>query len=403
MKKYLLTFALLMCASLALGQVPCSECLPADDITCIISPEICEECWDTCYRVRITTPVGPGRQAGVDYMLHRQVGVTAIDYGPNDLEMTEILADEGFRTVQLWTDTVPYCPGHHEPPFPSTEWVVDEPGCEFEQFIRRTRAKQIFVRLHAWADTEGNDQPNACRINTLEPAGHIVYRLYEMFWWKDITIVVTPWEQGWYSLGCWDCPEREECCPETYRNDCTWGLKRQEYMVRQDRLVAQYERLMVHVKQARALMIQRYPKAKLNVTFAMTVNKSGGYNVPGQPPRYEWTEGLPTLAERIGWMDNPPDYVAVSYYVYGVDPTIVLDHIKEATRFPKHRIFIAEFGGNTPESQVQRIADYVPAFWDWGIRTVLLWVYYQPEDTPWMLTDEALDEARRLNIEAISW
>lgn len=344
------------------------------------------------------------RQPGVDYTLKRQVGVTAIDYGPDDLGMTEILADEGFRTVQLWTDTVPYCPGHHEEPFPSSEWVVDEPGCAFEQFIRRTRAKQIFIRLHAWADTEGNDQPGACRINTLEPAGHIVYRLYEMFWWKDITIVVTPWEQGWYSLGCWDCPDQEECCPESGNGPhCSLEQKRHEYMIRQDRLIAQYERLMIHVKQARSLMLQRYPGSKLNVTFAMTINKSGGYNIPGMPPRYEWTEGLPTLAERIGLMEHEPDYVAVSYYVYGIDPAIVLDHIKEVTRFPKHRIFIAEFGGNTPESQIARISDYVPAFWDWGIRTVLLWIYYQPDDTPWMLSDEALDEARRLNIEAITW
>ena len=403
----------LICAILvsctAFTQVPCEECTPLDDYYCQLYPEACQECFDTCIEDRRDVRRIPGvsRQFGVDYTLQRGVGAFAIDYGSDDYGVVENMVDDGLRIVNIWTNTVPYCPGHSIEPFPSVEWVVDEPWCEWEQFLRKTRAKQIHVRLHAWADTEGNEQPDACRINTLEPAGFIVYRLYEMLWWKDLTIVVTPWEQGWYSLGCWNCPGLENCCPESgLSEECSWEQKKYEYLVRQDRLIAQYENLMIDVTQARKLMLQRYPNAKLNVLFAMTVNKSGGYNVPGEPPRWWWTEGLPTLAERIGQMKHKPDLVGVSYYVYGVDPAIVLDHIKDLTKFPPKRIFIAEFGGKGSDDQVRRLNDYVPAFWDWGVRTVIAWAWYFPEGATydkWLLSDEAIDAINQLNFEAITW
>ena len=410
MKRFLLLILILWFPAVAL----CCDCSWICDFG---SDEQCEECLIECGIGRLRTPIGPDRQLGVDYTLKRQVGLWSIDYGPQDLEMTNILRREDSTVVNLWTDTVPYCPGHHEPPFPSTTWVTDEPGCAAERFWKQTPAKQIHIRFHAWTETDGEQ----CRTNTHEPIGFLVYRLYEMIWYRDITIVITPWEQGWYALGCYACDEDEHCCPESGNGpDCSWEQKRLDYITRQDRLIAQFERRQIQVEQARKLMMQRYPNAKLNVLTAMTVNKSGGYRVPAGAKILTtdglktardiwWIEDLPTLAERIKLMEHPPDYLGVSYYIYGIAPEVMLQSISEESGFPIHRMFIAEFGGKDPEEQIARLSEYVPAFWDSGIRTIMAWIYYMPVDCygcapeKWILTEEALDLIRELNIEAITW
>ena len=393
------------------------DCEPLDSYYCQLYPEACATCWEEC-------PGGPGsdprrglrlgRQLGVNYTLKRNVGAFSIDYGPHDLEMTEVMRRDDLTTVNLWTDSVPYCAGHHAEPW---LWVTDDPGCAAEQFWRQTPAKQIFIRFHAWTETDGE----ACRINTHEPIGFLVYRLYEMIWYRDITIIITPWEQGWYALGCYACDEDESCCPESGNGaNCSWGQKQQDYLVRQDRLIAQFERRQIHVEQARKLMLQRYPGAKLNVLTAMVVNKSGGYRVPEGAKELTteglktvrdiwWIEDLPTLADRIRLMDHPPDLLGISYYLYGIPPEVAIDSIAAESGYPPSRMFIAEFGGRDPAEQVERFNEYVPAFWRAGIRTILGWIYYMPvgcygcAPEKWILAEETLDAIRALNIQAITW
>jgi len=327
----------------------------------------------------------------VSYALHRTVGLWAIDYGRNaDLIMAEAMADEGFRTISLWTDSLPYCPGHYEEPW---LWVTDEPGCRWERFLKSTRAKQIFIRFHAWQVVEGE----GCRIHERAPHWFILNRLYEIAWNRNITIVFAPWEQDWYALGCAPCNADEGCCPEG--GECSIEEKRRQYMERQDQLITFENRRQRDFEQARAAMIQRYPNASLNVLRAMVGNRH-----PWNRDKEPWAADLPTIADRVGEMRYPPDLFGVSYWEWGLDPAVVLDWYQETTNFPRHRIFIAEFGGrNTREEQAERFREYIPVFWNWGIRTALAWIYHEPTNSQWLLTDESLETIRYLNLEAITW
>ena len=140
--------------------------------------------------------------------------------------------------------------------------------------------------------------------------------------------------------------------------------------------------------------MQRYPHARLNVLRAMVVSQFPGYNLP---------EGDPTVSEAIGRMvEDPdlyePDLVGVSYWRRGLNPIPALDWVKSTTYYPKNRIFIAEFGAKTGE-QPGRYIDYIPAFWEWGIKTILIWVYEDNWDGKYTVTPAGLDALRRLNNE----
>lgn len=367
--------------------------------TCAVSPQwLCDQCIDDCEASlvdqpprdsgRRLRPIGPPRQEGLSYLLHREAGLWAIDYGrKRDLGMTEIIADDGFRSVSLWTDTVPYCPGHHEN---SWTWVTDEPGCEWETFLKHTRARQIFIRFHAWRIEDGG----GCRITEEAPHWFILNRLYEVAWNRPLKIIFTPWEQDWYATGCHPCEETPWCCPDG--GTCSPEEKRRQYMERQQRLLDFEDERQRTFNLARAGALKRYPNASLEVYRAMTLSRHPWDIEP-------WTEGLPSLAERIGEMDHPPDFIGVSYWTWGMDPAVILDWYQQVTGYPRHRIFIAEIGGRMPSEQSVRLEAYVRAFWDWGIRAVNVWIYYQPGGGEWEVSDETLDLLYDLNLEAIGW
>ena len=52
----------------------------------------------------------------------------------------------------------------------------------------------------------------------------------------------------------------------------------------------------------------------------------------------------------------------------------MLDWLRETTGYPAYRIFLNEFG-ETTNRQVNRFADYIPLFWEYGIRTVNIWLW----------------------------
>lgn len=392
MTKILALIGAILVSCTVMAQTPCSECSPLDSIWCQLYPDACHECFDTCIpdAPRRVRPIAPW-QPGVSYALHRTIGLWAIDYEQSNLEMTDEIANLGFYSVNLWTDDVPYCPGEHIEPW---IWETNEPGCEAEEFWKHTRAKQIFVRYHAWEVTDDG----GCRIMERAPLGFIVHRLYELIWYRNITVVFAPWEQDWYALGCFPCNDMLDCCPDG--GECTLEEKRRQYMDRQDWLVNWEEKRQRDVETARRTMLQRYPNASLNVLHAMTINR---YK-PSPKPGEEWASDLPTLAERIGEMDNKPDLVLASYHIFGEDPVPVLDWVQSVTGYPRHRIAIAEFGGRHADEQVQRYSDYIPVFWDWGIRTIMIWIYKEGEyGSRWEVTPEGLSVLQDLNLQAITW
>ncbi len=97
---------------------------------------------------------------------------------------------------------------------------------------------------------------------------------------------------------------------------------------------------------------------------------------PGNMRPHEIAAGLPTLAENLYRLERSPDILGISYWKRGDDPTVALDWFEDVTGYPRHRFYIDEFGGKQ-EDQPERYESYVRAFWDWGIRTVNIWMWKQ--------------------------
>ena len=384
--RFVLLAALLVASTIS-GQTPCSECPEPGSNSCLLWPEACEQCYEDCVPdvppPRRIAPIGPSRQPGVDYVLPKSIGIHSLNYKSNEFQSWSnnsiIIHDDGFTTQELWIDIPPYCAGHWEQPFPSHLWVQDEDGCDFEWIVKHGPARILFLRIGvvSWMVNEGQ----GCYIMDTAPLGFIVNRLYDMAWYRDITVVLVPWEQDWYAQGC----------------PGTDGFPAEKYLQRLDWLVSFESERQRQVEQARAAKMKQYPGSRLQVLHAMVVNKFPGYNI-----RDKYV-GLPTLSEKIGEMTaNPllhePDLVGISYWKRGLDPVPALDYVKESTKYPKYRLFIAEFGARGDE-QPQRYLDYIPIFREWGMRTILIWVHkdYWNHGGNYTITPAGLDALRELD------
>ena len=339
-------------------------------VTCAVTTqELCDACIEQCEseRLRRVAPFGPRSDPSVDYRLHRTIGLTALNYMnpefPGWLETAREIHDFGFNTAQLWIDVPPYCPGHWEPPYPSNTWITDEYGCEMEWLIAHGPINQLFLLPTAWAKWDGDYMEDNA------PLYFLTLRMYEMAWWRDLTVVFVHWEQD-------------------YQLD---EISVEEFIERE----SEHQR---RVNLARELALRRYPLANLNVLHAIVLNRYPGYNI---------NEGEPTVAEAVGEMVkdptlHEPDLLGISYWKRGLDPIPALEWVKETTGYPKRRMFIAEFGARADE-QPQRYEEYIPLFWDWGIKTVLIWVHDDTWDEKYTPTAEGMETLQRLNIEAIDW
>lgn len=363
----LAVIACFMLAHGAEGQTCEEQCFMA----CIISSqEVCDACLDACQHPppRRIAPIGPSRQPGVDYGLHRTLGLTVLNYRdpffPGWPEAVREIAADGFTTSQLWVRyTELYCMGHWVEPYPSHEWMTYDPNCEAAQMLRYGGSTQLFIKL----------DPNMSR----QLVSFLMERWYELAWWRDLTIVFSRWEQD----------------NALAQDEITYD----EYMRRWAKLKAEEEEIQGWVTEKRRTLKHRYPHSKLEVLNAMVVNRFPGVNVK------PWAEDWPTVTDMIAEMDHKPDLIGVSYWKRGVDPTIALDWIVDTTRYPRYRLFVAELGARNSE-QPDRYYEYVRTFWDWGIDTVLIWAWRSPWDghlyTP---TAEGLEALQQLNEEAISW
>ena len=108
---------------------------------------------------------------------------------------------------------------------------------------------------------------------------------------------------------------------------------------------------------ARRLAFIRYPSSNLTVLHAIVLNRFPGYNVSPGDPLVGGAVG--EMVQRDGVLE--PDLIGISYWKRGLDPIPALEWVKETTGYPKHRMFIAEFGARADE-QPQRYEDYIPLF-----------------------------------------
>jgi len=170
----------------------------------------------------------------------------------------------------------------------------------------------------------------------------IATRLFNLIGDHNIQVVLTDWEQDWQS------------CQESNGG--------QDFMLR---IIEQRQE---DVERARMEAFYRFSsRPKLEIYHAVIVNK-----YPNNAPDWPY----PYLTEMIPYLKHRPDFIGLSYWLKGSDPIETLDWIRSITGYPQRRIYIDEFGANEG-NQKQRFADYIPAFWEWGVRTVNVWLWKQ--------------------------
>ncbi len=401
----------------------CEECQPLDSVVCAISPVACEQCWATCgvtpgpppQRVRPAGPtVDPWLHGG--YLLNREIGVTQLAHeyfwdGPDapnrltylgtNMDVAEEVRSYGFRTFKVWMQNHPF-DGLGRP------WCYDlfdtgdgdwwcetdtavwngatyEPGINFEDMLRfwsRAPVDQIFVRFERWPRYErraidGTD----CMWMHSAPYYEIAMELFRQIGWRDITIVFTDWEQDWQVVGCgttdggmpdmsaW--PQWLQCTEEESEAEC----RLRQVDARLDFVLSVIDERQADIERARRdAWLELGHAPNLRIMHAVTLNRW-----PGNMRPHEIEAGLPTLAENLHRLQRSPDLLGISYWKKGDDPALALDWFKAVTGYPRHRFYIDEFGGSQggQDGQAKRFDAYVHAFWQWGIRTVNIWMWKQ--------------------------
>ena len=416
--RLIIAVLVVLLAALAVEGTTCEEqCFMA----CVVSSqEVCDACMDACLsRMRRVRPVGPTVDPWLrgGYLLKKQIGVTQIAheyfydalYAPNwltslgsNLDMAREVHSYGFGTFKVWLKNHPldglgkaFCydlydefeRGYRDTPdwwceTDPTEWVCD-PVCRytteprFEDMIRFWRSApvdQIFVRFERWMLEETKPNGGLCDMMSEAPYYEVARELYRQIGWRNITVVFTDWEQDWQVVGCgtqdggfpdtsWMYP-KFECSDEETEAECRARVvdRRLKYVL------SVVEERQEDIERARKeAWIERGYAPNLRVLHAVILNRN-----PWNTREHE--EGLPTLAEHIKDLKRSPDLLGVSYWMRDIDPALVLDWYREVTGYPKYRFYIDEFGAKQSR-QVERYRDYIPAFWDWGIRTINVWLW----------------------------
>lgn len=313
--------------------------------------------------IRRVAPLGPTYDMWLgNYALPRAVGVTQIAYEPEPVsprrlahatsyEILDEVASRGFGGLKLWMDAVPFegmgewCWRTYYDVELCANYTTEDLDLErFWESLPDGFVLTLRPQSTAWSWSEATPcmdggQPGVQM--ALADYYAIASRLYELIGDRKVTVILTDWEQDWIS--CYE----------------PWG---QDFVLRiLDHRQADIERAR------REAFLERGHRPKLRVTHAVVLNKNP-WNAPDWP--------YPYLAERLKELERQPDYAGISYWHTGVDPAEILDWYRQATAYPKHRMYIDEFGGEESR-QVQRFNDYLPAFRAWGINLINVWMWKQ--------------------------
>jgi hypothetical protein len=333
---------------------------------------------------------------------HELVSQDPLTRHTTNMDLAREVRSHGIRVLNLWMDNhpfdgdvQPFCYDLHDTgdgdwwcEYDGLEWdhlsgqyLVGESHPQFEDMIRFWREAPIdvvFVRFQRYGYNEG-----ACMAKTFPPYYAIAKRLYEIAGDRALTVVFADWEEDWWPWGCddgdgdssnyewpfkwwWSAEDLEWCLSEHTEDEC--GI-----MVVEDRfrhLMLEIERRQVEVERARReAYIKLGHRPELRVMTSVVVNR-----YPHNIRPHE--EGSPTLAERIGGLKRRPDLIGLSYWTNGHDPVETLDWLRSVTNYPGSRIYINEFGADESR-QARRFSEYIPAFWEWGVRTINIWMWRQ--------------------------
>ena len=368
MIKTKLLLLLLLVPSILSAQIrlpPESDCgCPAwDSITCTVAPQICAQCWAWCHerepQRRIKPSGAPFDPYLMSYGLPRTIGAFQVEYDAHftTYELFNELALNGFTAATIWHTGIPFDGmgefywtteyGEVVGPMGSDVHVVED----MYKVWTHPAIKTIFYRPQnpSWtfyaSDCPGFENHP---VLTNPPYYDIAKKLYEEFWWLDKTVVLVDWEQD-----------------SLFRGDPCWATGTLEQRIDWWKILTNYRQLGVERARREEYYLLGH-RPKLRVMTSVVINRWPGW--------HDEEGDIPYLAEIIPTLLHPPDLIGVSYWQRGKDPTIMLDWLRETTGYPAYRIFLNEFG-ETTNRQVNRFADYIPLFWEYGIRTVNIWLW----------------------------
>jgi len=363
MKHLLLLAAAMAVTSIAYGQTLCSDCPDPASLSCQLWPAVCEQCLEDCIAAPPIRRISPVNTAPYDpylvsYMLPKTIGVIQLAHeqptgwpqNPSymtNYQLAEEVASYGFGALKVWMESNPF--EGMGPWCWKTYWGVELCGdyndttSEMYEFWAKSPIDTIFVRPQFYGWTHWG--MNEC-IGTVGPqmalADYygIAKRLYSEFGYRNMTVILTDWEQDWIICD---------------------GYK--------DFLVQIINQRQSDVERARKeAFLELGYRPNLRVMHAVVVNRY---------PDNTTDPELPRLAEIIPTLEHKPDLIGLSYWRKGYDPIETLDWLQETTGYPRYRIYIDELGTGNVDLQAQRYRDYVTAFWDWGVRVVNIWLWKQ--------------------------
>jgi hypothetical protein len=338
-------------------------CPDPESVYCQMWPYACV-CTTTEMQVERIAPSGaPYDPFAGTYLLPKTIGVTQLAFEPEPVgrratshmtayELLDEVAPLGFGALKIWLDAVPF-DGMGEWCF-STYYGAEHcadfttEGLELERFWRSVPdGMAIFLRPQSIAWTWFHENPcidgdGAGPQMALADYYAISKRLFELIGDHNIQVILTDWEQDWIS-----CHEESGGQPFLRR------------------IIEQRQRDVERAR--REAYLERGYRPKLEIYHAVIVNKFP-VNAPDWP--------YPYLAEVIPTLEHRPDFIGLSYWSKGSDPRVTLDWIRDVTGYPPHRIYIDEFGADE-DRQAERFAEYIPAFWEWGVRVVNIWMWRQ--------------------------
>ena len=327
--------------------------------SCAISTqEVCDACIAKYCAVQVEriAPHGAPYDAWLgDYSLPRAIGVTMVYHedlwnNPAPLrQMTNLdfawdTWAHGFNVIKLWARQHPFCGGSGDwtwSTYYGVELTTPEHGCVGEDMMRfwREVPQEVIFYRPMW-DNWSTDETleDGARLTHMQGDFYaIAKRLYKEIGYRNITIVLTDWEQDHL------------------------------YLAYPEYTIERIEQRQADVMRARReAFLELGYRPKLRVMHSVIVN---------QYPANGGKSGN-MLAEQIPKLKHRPDLIGLSYWSKGTDPVETLDWLRSVTGYGRGRIYIDELGA-TEGQQAERFASYIPAYWEWGAPVVNVWLWKQ--------------------------
>jgi hypothetical protein len=331
--------------------------------------------------------IGVRRQGPPLYDIPRGVGVISVgsdmavaphpwwhltNVRPNSYTLDDI-ASHGIRHAHVWVRVNPFdgagtwCwrpfwpySGYGPEVCTPSDEVMDE---DMDLFWTAPGIDVIVVRFMAWSTLEERCDGTEGLVWENEPTLGIVETLYERYGDQEKIILIQNWEADWQLHGS-RCRERDQCAAlEAWGLTCNEWWTQSECCDRIRRFRGDYL-LRIFNERQRAISGARRtsPESQLRVYHSISLN-------------FYTDEWFTVARDIIPLMDEPPDFIGISFWKRTIPVTEALDYVKQHTHLPRSRIFISELGERERQvgDQYNRIMTEATVAFEWGVPMVYVW------------------------------